>query len=91
MRNLGGDEFIAKCMSYVVNVCITSAKALNFMYENPKTAASVVKPSSKKISDLFYFLIELFNLALHSSHVLGSRSIIDSTEPDRCGIRQASE
>lgn len=51
MRNLGGDEFIAKCMSYVVNVCITSAKALNFMYENPKTAASVVKPSSKKISD----------------------------------------
>ena len=46
MRNLGGDEFIAKCMSYVVNVGITSAKALNFIYENPKTAASVVKPSS---------------------------------------------
>jgi len=50
MRNLGGDEFIAKCMSHVVNVGVTSAKILNFMYENPKTAASVVKPASKNAS-----------------------------------------
>ena len=50
MRNLGGDEFIAKCMSHVVNVGTTSTKALNFMYEFPKIAASVIKPSSKNSS-----------------------------------------
>jgi hypothetical protein len=48
MRNLGGDEFIAKCMSHVVNVGNTGAPFLDFMYENPKPAASLVKPDSKK-------------------------------------------
>lgn len=50
MRNLGGDEFIAKCMSYVVNAGLTSQPVLNEMYESPKVAASLVKPTSKNIS-----------------------------------------
>ena len=50
MRNLGGDEFIAKCMSFVVNSGLNGQKELNDMYESPKVAASIVKPLSKNIS-----------------------------------------
>ncbi len=36
---------------------------------------------AKKLSDLFNFLSKLYIFALHSAHVLGNRSIIDSSEP----------
>jgi hypothetical protein len=48
---------------------------------SPKELRQEGEEFAKYLSDLFYYLSELFRFALHSSHVSGNRSIIDSDEP----------